>query len=134
RTVQYAYNVQGTLASVTKPDNTTTQYSYDAQNRLLTVTDARGVAIAANTYDANGRVIEQSQADGGNLKFAYITLNALTPNSPVMATIVTDPLGNQTVYRFNPEGFVTDITDALGQTRTYARAPGTNTLQAVQGT
>jgi RHS repeat-associated protein len=133
RRVVYVYNGQGTLDSVTNPENGITHYAYDPQNRLIRVTDPRGIVIAQNTYDANGRVIEQQQADGGKIKFAYTLVNPLAPTSPVLQTVVTDPLGNQTIYRFNPQGFLIHVTDALGQTRVFERAPGTNLLVAVKG-
>jgi RHS repeat-associated protein len=134
RTVYYTYNTQGTLASVTNPEGGVTQYSYDGQNRLLTATDAREVVIASNTYDANGRVIEQVQADGSRYQFAYTLLNPLVSSGPVLQTVMTDPLGRQTTYRFNPEGLLTDITDLLGQTRIFELESGTNQLLAIQGT
>ncbi|MBI3246285.1 MAG: RHS repeat protein [Deltaproteobacteria bacterium] len=59
RTVHYTYNAQGTLETVTDPEGGVTRYDYDGQNRLIKVTDARGVVLARNTYDTNGRVIEQ---------------------------------------------------------------------------
>lgn len=48
--------------------------------------------------------------------------------------MVTDARGNRTTYRFNPVGFLTDVTDALGQTRIVEREPGTNLLLSVKGT
>jgi RHS repeat-associated protein len=133
RTVRYTYNTQGTLQTVTDPEGGVTRYDYDTQNRLTRVTDARGVVIAQNSYDANGRVIEQVGADGGRLRFAYTLVNPLAPTSPVLQTVVSDPLGNQTTYRFNPTGFLVSVTDALGQTKLLNREPGTNLLLSVGG-
>ncbi len=87
-----------------------------------------------NTYDANGRVIEQVQADGGKWTFAYTLLNPQAPTSPVLETTVSDPLGRPATYRFNPQGFLADVTDALGQTRIFEREAGTNLLLSVKGT
>lgn len=72
-----------------------TRYSYDSQNRLLSVVDARGVTTEQNSYDPNGRVIQQVQADGGIFKFAYMLLNPMVPTSPVLVATETDPLRNQ---------------------------------------
>ena len=63
------------------------------------MTDPRNVVVARNTYDANGRVIEQLQADGGRWTFSYVLVNAGMPSSPVQETTVTDPLGHATIYR-----------------------------------
>jgi RHS repeat-associated protein len=128
RTVRYAYNGQNTLASYTDPAQQTTHYAYDNQNNLLSITDPRGVVTEQNTYDANGRVSQQIEADGGIYHFAYTLLNPDVPNSPVLSTVVTDPTGNHTTYRFNTEQFLTDIWDAIGQHRALTRDPNHNNL------
>ncbi len=133
RMVTYTYNAQGKLETVTDPEGGVTQYNYDAQNRLIRETDARGIIVAQNTYDANGRVIEQIQADGGVLKFAYTLANPSVADSPVLKTIFTDALGRQTIYRFDPQGFLLDVTDPLGQTRIFGLDPATNQLTILTG-
>ena len=105
-----------------------TRYDYDSQNRLTQITDARGIVFLQNTYDSNGRVVEQIQADGGRWTFAYTLINPLVPLSPVQETTMTDPRGNSATYRFNPQGFLLDVTDPLGQTTQFARGSGTNLL------
>jgi YD repeat-containing protein len=134
RTVSYTYNTQGTLETVTDPAGGITRYDYDAQNRLTTVTDPRNVLVAQNSYDANGLVVEQVRADGGALRFEYTLANPTVPTSPILQTVMTDPLGNRSTYRFNTAGFLTDVTDALGQKRIFEREPGTNLLLSITGT
>ncbi len=131
RSVQYSYNSQGTLANVTNPAGGITQYTYDSQNRLLTVTDPRGIVQAQNTFDANGRVIQQMRPDGGQLTFKYANLNPDAPNSPIMFTMVTDNLGRSVGYRFNPLGFLAAISPLGGELETIQRASGTNLIQSV---
>ncbi len=122
RTVQYSYNGQGTLATVTNPAGGVTSYTYDSNNNLLTITDARGVTVAQNTYDVNGRVIQQVEADGGVFTASYTLLNPQMPvTSPVLSATVTDPLGNQSYHRFSPAGLFIDMTDAAGQMRAIGR-------------
>jgi RHS repeat-associated protein len=130
RTVSYVYNAQGTLAMVTDPAGGTTIYTYDSQNRLTQIKDARGVITGQNTYDTNGRVIQQVQADGGVIKFAYTLLNPSVPASPVLLTAVTDALGNRTTYRFDPNGFLLNVTDPTGQMRNFIRDPQHSNLPA----
>lgn len=133
RTVQYSYNAQGTLATETDPAGNISAYSYNTQNQMTSVTDGRGIVFLQNTYDANGRVTQQVAADGGITTFAYTLLNPQVPTSPVQSTTITDPLGNHTTYRFNPQGYLIAVTDPLGQVRTFNRDPGTNVLLTLQG-
>lgn len=51
--------------------------------------------------------------------------------SPLVSTTVTDPLGNQTIYHFNPQGFLLDMTDALGEKTVYNLQNGTNLVASV---
>ena len=134
RRTSYTYNQQGTLASVTDPNSGVTRYNYDPQNRLANVIDPRGVTTYENFYDGNGRVIRQVRADGGVTNYAFTLVNPSVPTSPVALTTVTDPRGRQTIYRFNSQGFLTDVTDPTGQIRTLQRDPGTNLVTAMQGT
>jgi RHS repeat-associated protein len=133
RTVSYTYNASGTLATVTNPASGLTRYQYDSQNRMTSMIDPRGVTVFQNTYDANGRVSQQIGPDGSITQFVYTLVNPLVATSPVVATTVTDALGNQTSYRFNVQGFVTNVTDALGQSKTFLRDPGTNQPLQVSG-
>lgn len=133
RSTSYTYDSSSNLTSFTDPNGAAWGYQYDNQNRLTQVTDPRGIVAYHNTYDNNGRVSQQTQADGGTLQFAYVLTNTLVPNSPVVQTTVTNQLGLQTVYRFNTVGFVVAVTDPNGQTRQFARDPGTNMITAMTG-
>jgi RHS repeat-associated protein len=136
RTVTYTYNNGGMLETVTDPAGGVTKYTYDAQNRLAAITDPRGITFVRNSYDENGMVRQQEDANGGITTLAYTLLNpngapSLGGNnnantSPVLLTTVTDPLGNTTNYHFSPQGFLLDVTDALGQKTIYTRDPKTN--------
>ena len=103
RTVSYTYNSSGTLATVTDPNGGVTSYQYDSQNRMTSMIDPRGVTMFQNTFDANGRVIQQVAADGGVYQFAYTLINPTAPTSPVMTSTLTDPLGNQTPTALIPK-------------------------------
>ena len=126
RVVQYGYDAQGRLETVTDPAGGVTRYTYDASHRIVAITDPRNITFITNEYDpVTGRVIRQTQADGGVWQFAY-TLNGTF----VTDTAVTDPRGNPTTYRFSAEGFTLSTTDALGQTTVNEYAPGSNLLLA----
>jgi RHS repeat-associated protein len=131
RSVQCAYNSAGMLSTVTDPDGGVTTYGYDSNNNMVSITDPRGITYLQNSYDQNGRVIKQVAPDGGVTTFSYTQANPTIQTSPVLYTVVTDPLGNQTTYHFNPAGFLLDVTDALGEKTVYTRDPATNQLQSV---
>ena len=133
RKVTYTYNSSGTLATFTDASGGVTQYQYDSQNHMSGMIDARGVQMFQDTFDANGHVLTQTRPDGGVFQFAYTFANLLAATSPVISTVVTDPLGNQTNYRFNIQGILTDVTDALGQTKSFTLSPGTNLVTSVTG-
>jgi YD repeat-containing protein len=63
-TLSYAYDSQGRLTKVTKPDNTTVSFQYDAQNRITAVLDNDGKVLESHTYDAAGRGLSSSRANG----------------------------------------------------------------------
>ncbi len=134
RKVTYTYNSSNTLATFTDVLGGVTKYTYDSQNRLSTVVDPRGITIATNTYYADGRVQYQNRASGGTYLFQYTLTNALVPTSPVTQTVVTDPRGVVTTYRFNTQGYLVSATDASGQTRVFDRASGTNFVMSMKGT
>jgi len=133
RKVTYTYNASGTLATMTDANGGVTKYQYDSQNRMTSMVDPRGITMFQDTFDANGRVAQQVAPDGGVLQFAYTVANSLVATSPVIATVVTDALGNQTTYRFNIQGLLTDVTDPLGQTKSFTLAPGTNLVMQISG-
>ncbi|HEY1756175.1 MAG TPA: hypothetical protein VGG72_12315 [Bryobacteraceae bacterium] len=95
--------------------------------------DPRGVTTFQDSYDADGRVTQQALALGPVVSPTFTLANPTAPTSPVISTTVTDALGNPTTYRFNMQGFVTDVTDALGQTKSFIRDPGTNQILKFTG-
>jgi RHS repeat-associated protein len=130
RSLQYTYNSAGMLSTVTDANGGVTSYGYDSNNNLTSITDPRGNTYQ-NFFDSNGRVIKQIAPDGGITTFSYTQSNPTIQTSPVIYTLVTDPLGNQTTYHFNPAGFLLDVTDALGEKTVYTRDPATNLVQSV---
>ena len=134
RAVTYAYNSQGTLSTVTDANGGVTSYVYDGSNNLIQETDPRGIVVAQRTYDANGRVTSEVEADGGTYQFTYTPLNASVATSPILMTTETDPLGHQWTYHFSTLGFLLDATDPLGEVRYFTRDPSTNLITAITGT
>ena len=134
RSAGYTYNSQSQLATVTDLVGGITSYFYDNQGHLSSVKDPRGIITEQNTYDSNGRVVQQIQPDGGVLQFAYTLLNPAVAASSVLQTVVTDPLKNQTTYRFDPTQLLTAVSDSTGQVKTFALDPEhSNLVMAISG-
>lgn len=71
RTVSYVYDAAGRLSTVTDVAGGVTTYTYSDQNQMLTITDARGITYLTNQYDSSGRVVQQTEADGGVYQFQW---------------------------------------------------------------
>ncbi len=133
RSVSYTYNL-GRLWKVTDPVGSVTEYTYTYDSSsygMLTVKYPRGFLHVTNEYDANGRVIRQTRADGTTYQFAY----TLDGSGKVIQTDVTNPRGYVRRMTFNSDGYVLTNTHALGtpieQTITYERETDTNLLLSV---
>ncbi len=124
RVVEYDYDTAGRIRTVTDTAGGRTSYTYDTNHRITTVTDPRNIVFLTNEYDVQGRVARQVQADGGVYAFDYSVVGAL-----VTETVLTNPLGRATRYRFNAFGQTVSETNALGTT--YEYASGTNRLLAI---
>jgi RHS repeat-associated protein len=117
RTIRYSYDPTSLrLQAVTDPAGGLTRYTYDAGGRVLTITDPRGLTYVTNEYDAQARVIRQSQADGGVWRFAYEG-----PAAAHTSATVTDPRGNPMHHRLTTGGLTTEIIDALGRHTRHER-------------
>jgi RHS repeat-associated protein len=123
---RYAYNSQGQRIAETDPAGHVTQYTLDANGRetgrAWTRTDANGqvrTITTRRTLDAEGRVLEETDAAGGVTKRDY--------NGAGKVTKETDPLGRVTTYDYDlqarlikttyPDGtFAATAYDANGNT------------------
>jgi RHS repeat-associated protein len=103
----YTYNANGGLASFTDRNNNLTTFNYDPSTNILTdIIDSRGVEAVRNTYDDAGRLISSTDASGKTTNFTH----DLAANHE----LITDKLGNSTLYEYDDDGNVIRITDALG--------------------
>lgn len=100
--------------------------TYDANNNLLTETDPQG-NVKTYTYDSRGNQLTRTEG-GRTTTYTYNTCNqVLTEKDPAnnvttntydstgcLLRFVKDTLNNQTEYRYNAAGQVTDMIDAVG--------------------
>jgi len=70
RDVQYSYT-DGNLTQVIDLMDETIIYDYDTNGYLETITDQRDITIVDNTYDADGRVLQQLDGNGNSTMFTY---------------------------------------------------------------
>ena len=125
---QYSYDGAGYLATVTDPLGGVMRYGYDFQGQLTSVTDKRGNVIKQLTYDPNGCVTDQQFADGGIEHYDYTLAGAI-----ISSTTITSARGNKRTLRFNANGYVTELTDRLGQRSQVNRDLVTNTALSTTG-
>ena len=131
RTVNYTYDASGRLWKVTDAAGGITEYTYDTSHRVLTKKDPRLNTVYTLVYDANGRVTQETLADGAVYQFAY-TLDA---NGKVTQVDVTNPRGIVRRVTFNSSGYILTDIRALGlpeqQVTTYTRIAGTNQIASM---
>jgi RHS repeat-associated protein len=139
RTVTYTYDPVGRLSTVTDLNGGVTTYTYTDQNELATITDARGITYLTNQYDANGRVTQQTQADGSTYLFSWtLSGNATQTHYYENGTVTSGTLFSQTncwngtsYNRYDPscqEGYLplvtqVNITDPRGYVRRVQFGP-----------
>ncbi|MGB6871088.1 MAG: RHS repeat-associated core domain-containing protein, partial [Acidobacteriaceae bacterium] len=135
RTVSYTYDTGGRLATVTDVNNGVTTFAYDSNDLMTSITDPRNIEYLQNQYDGNGRIIQQTQADGSTYKFQWtpsgnasqqwvtsgLPVDRYNPNgyegytALISQVVVTDPRGYQRQVQFNNFGMTISDTRALGQ-------------------
>jgi RHS repeat-associated protein len=108
REVKYTYSGAGDLATATDALGGITEYTYDSEHRLKTIKDPGGNVILKNTYDGQGRVVEQCDGLENFWKLEY----------KEDETIVTEPEGGKITFEFDGQDRVVSKTDQLGNTTT----------------
>ena len=118
RTVRYGYSASAPfrLETVTDAAGGVTRYTYNPAGAIASITDPRGLTFLTNEYDAQGRVLRQTQADGGVWSFVYTG-----PSGAHTTATVTDPRGHVTIHRMDNAGFASETIDALGQLTRHER-------------
>ena len=131
RYLTFTYDMANHITQVTNILGRTITYTYDASHRLLMLKEPGGNTHVTNTYNVNGRVATQTQADSTTYQFAY----TLDGNGKVTQTDMTDPRGYMKRLTFNSTGYTLTSTDAFGQpeaqTTTYEWQATTNLLLSV---
>ncbi len=110
----YAYDPFGNLVSAAEPGGATATFRYeDVRNPhgLTGYSDPAGRLQLRTEYDADGRVIRQTDALGGAVNIAT--------DPGARTQTVRDRNGNATVYGFDARGNITRVVDAAGGVTQY---------------
>lgn len=119
------------LSSITDTRNNTIRYEYDESENLIRITDAEGVVVLANEYDAQRRTVKQTFPDNGTVLYDYDDQNnhvIMTQQNGSKIVYEHDDLmrATKTIYEdgveektYNNDNYVTSYTDKNGNTTTY---------------
>jgi YD repeat-containing protein len=129
-TVSLSYNANRCLAAITDPRGKTASYTYDAQGHVLTGTDGDGIRYFTDSYDSEGRVVEQDDGVEGNLRtrFAYSS-----PSSEEREVTITDRKRKSLVHKFDSQGRLIREEDQNGNVKSYAYDTQGNIIEETDG-
>jgi len=139
RSVAYGYT-NGLLTAVTDLRGGITQYIYDANSRLKKIVDQNLHTVVDNTYDADGRVIQQIDGRGNPSTFSWDPVSQVSTftdargkawkDAYASGHLVqrTDPLGNTTQYGYDKQLNLVSLTDARGNTTSFTYDDRANLL------
>ncbi|MEM9214706.1 MAG: putative Ig domain-containing protein [Cyanobacteria bacterium P01_F01_bin.150] len=109
KVIDYEYDVNGDLISVTDRNQKTTQLKYEDPDRahyLTEIVDPLGRIGIRTEYNDQGQIERIIDANGNALDLDYDSIDS--------TQVVTDPFGNTTTFIFDERGNVEQEIDALG--------------------
>jgi len=124
--IQYHYDTNGDLLSLTDPNGHVRSWNYDSRRRIKTTTDALGRSIGLD-YNGQSNLVSVTRRVGTNITYDYDVLNRLKQiNLPALVNGIPadtvrmsyDSIGNVTAISDN-DSAIANIFDALSRlTRT----------------
>ena len=103
---RYQYDENGDLASYQDQEEFLTRFSYNRVHGLLSITDPLDRVVTRNEYDASGRLIRMTNADGRTINFSHDIASR--------QQIITDADGGVSVLEYDARGNTVSSTDAQG--------------------
>ena len=110
--LHYTYDARGDLVGFSNALGEQTTFAYNDTHALLDIFDPRGVRAIRNAYDADGRLISHTDAQGNVIAYTH-DLDARVEQ-------VTDRLGNVTTHAYDVRGNVTRTVNAEGEETLYS--------------
>ncbi len=128
--IGYTYDGAGNLTTVTDAAGDRRSYTYDAEHRMTAWQDENGHCVVTNVYDAEGRVTEQTDAEGAVITLSYgegstaaVDANGNTTvytyDHQFRTTQIAYPDGTTESRAYNGEGYLSSVTDRQGVTTAY---------------
>lgn len=111
RVWSYHYNSQSCLTEIVLPPRedadgeVSIDFTYDADLRLATITDPKGQTFLRNTYDGQGRVVEQAHGNG-TYRFEYEPIGQGADGQPIYRTNVRRKNGSSLTLDHDEQGHV----------------------------
>lgn len=118
--ITYGYDALSNLVSVSYPDGRSKTYHYnepantsgaDLPHALTGITDENGIRFSTYRYDSTGRAYDEDH--GGAVAHYNLSYNVDASGNPV-STTVTDPLGTQRTHNFTT---ILGVVKSTGQTQ-----------------
>lgn len=128
--LDYQYDADFNVTSVTRPLNRTTGYGYDSQGNLSSVTDALGQSYYYH-YDAWGRLVRCDLPTSVSVSYAYNPHGKLTATTDTLGRVTTyeyderdrmtarTALGVRLAFSYDDRDRITTVTNPLGNTTGY---------------
>ncbi len=108
RRVSFGYNAAGDLITVTDVLSQSWRYTYDAAHRLTYAIDPNGTTILRTDYDSQGRAIRQYDA----LNTPIVQVGYLSASN---MTVITDALGRVVTHTYSNRNVLVAAEDAAGR-------------------
>ena len=139
-TVTYTYEASGRLASIARPavggsPASTSKFTYSSAGDLASITDGAG-SVTNFTYDSSHRVTavgRGSVADQAVTRFSYVSATQTQVASPNTAQSSAVSAVPHTTYTLNSDDRVTNVTDAIGRSRSASYTPFFDIASASNG-
>jgi len=109
---EYTYSESGDLLTHSDAEGNTTKFLYNYQHGLISVVDPLNRVVSRNEYDANGRLISSTGADGRVITYTH--------NIGSRQEVLTDGDGSITVLDYDEDGNILSMTDPLGNVSLYS--------------
>lgn len=118
--VQFAYDSNGRLLTVSTNLAGTLTFSRNASNQVSSITASNGNLVYTYKYDSNSRLISSTDFDGHTTKYEY---NFSQPAKANLLTSITDPIGRIKSFSYYQNGKVFQETGHGGAVFSFQYAP-----------